>query len=225
MLVLVLSTSTPAVTAGVVEVTEDTRLLAAQVTVGVHQHGELLAPSISAGLDQAGVTVHGLGAVVCDVGPGPFTGLRVGIVTAAAVADALSIPAYAVCGLDALGDEAPAGPPLLAATDARRHEIYWATYTDGVRTAGPDVALPAAVAASTAAQRAVGDGAERYADVLRLPVGLPRYPAALHLARVAAERVRAQAPAEVLTPLYLRRPDAVVSAKVSALTSAKVVLP
>lgn len=214
MLVLAVSTSTPAVTAGVVDVADDVSLVAEQVTVGVHQHGELLAPSIGAALDQAGVTVHDLGAVACDVGPGPFTGLRVGIVTAAAFADALGIAAYAVCGLDALAAAAESGPALLAATDARRHEIYWVTYVDRVRTAGPGVATPAAVAASTVARRAVGDGAERYADVLGLPTGPPRYPGARHLAALAADRVRAQAPSEVLTPLYLRRPDAVASAKV-----------
>lgn len=120
VLVLALSTSTPAVTAGLVDVDPEHHvdpeqhadpeqrsvLLAERVTVDAHKHGELLAPSIAAVLAEAGRRPADLAAIVCDVGPGPFTGLRVGIVTAAALADALGIPAYAVCGLDALADQA-----------------------------------------------------------------------------------------------------------------------
>ncbi|WP_425561571.1 tRNA threonylcarbamoyladenosine biosynthesis protein TsaB, partial [Micromonospora olivasterospora] len=114
--------------------------------------------------------------------------------------------------------------PVLAASDARRREVYWAVYDGaGQRIAGPDVAAPAVAAQRArdlAVTVAVGDGAHRYADVLGLPVRAePRYPDPTALAALAAERVRAGAPGDPLTPLYLRRPDAVVA------TARKSVLP
>ena len=125
---------------------------------------------------------------------------------------ALGIPTYGVCSLDAIGHAAGAGT-VLVATDARRREVYWAGYDDGRPVTGPAVDGPAAVAARAAdlgATAAVGDGAHRYADVLGLPVlDEPRYPPPAALAALAADRVRAGAPSEPLTPLYLRRPDAV----------------
>jgi tRNA A37 threonylcarbamoyladenosine modification protein TsaB len=121
---------------------------------------------------------------------------------------ALDVPTYGVCSLDALGRAAGAGR-VLAATDARRREIYFATYLDGVRTAGPAVAKPADVPAD-AADRAVGEGAQRYADQLRLPFDDDLlYPPAGALAALAADRIWAGASGERLIPMYLRRPDAV----------------
>lgn len=206
MLVLVLDTATPAITAAVASVTDTVEVLAERVTVDARAHGELLAPSIEAVLHQVGAVPGDLAAIVAGLGPGPFTGLRVGLVTAAALADTLGIPAYGVGTLDALG-WATTGE-VLVATDARRREVYWAVYRDGKRVAGPAVDRPTELPSGAA--EAVGDGALRYADVLRLPVrDTPRYPPAAGLAALAAPRVREKAPAEQLVPLYLRRPDAV----------------
>jgi tRNA threonylcarbamoyl adenosine modification protein YeaZ len=207
VLVLVLDTATPAATTALARVTaEGVELRAERVTVDGRAHGELLAPQIAAVLAEADAGPADLAAIVAGTGPGPFTGLRVGLVTAAAMRDALQIPAYGVCSLDALA-HATTGR-LLVATDARRREVYWAEYLDGMRVRGPAVDAPADV--RTTAERAVGEGAERYAEVLGLPVGEPRYPPAAALAALAADRVRGSAPAEPLTPLYLRRPDAAV---------------
>ncbi|GIJ44730.1 tRNA (adenosine(37)-N6)-threonylcarbamoyltransferase complex dimerization subunit type 1 TsaB [Virgisporangium aliadipatigenens] len=207
MLVLVLDTSTPAVTAAIADVASGVSVLASRVTVDGRAHGELLAPAVSAVLDQAGAGPSDLAAVVAGVGPGPFTGLRVGLVTAVAMTQALGIPAYGVCSLDGLG-RGTSGR-VLVATDARRKEVYWAVYADGTRVEGPGVAKPADLSVSV--DRAVGDGALRYADVLGLPVDEePRYPSPAALAARAARRVRMKAPGEALTPLYLRRPDAVI---------------
>lgn len=206
MFVLVLDTATPAVTAAVAEVDlTGATVLAERVTVDGRAHGELLAPAVSAVLADAGATPAGLAAVVAGVGPGPFTGLRVGLVTAAAFSHALDIPTYGVCTLDAFA--VGSAGRLLVATDARRREVYWAEYADGVRIGGPEVAAPATI--RTGATTATGDGAVRYADVLGLPLAGPQYPPPAALAALAAGRVRAGAPAEKLTPLYLRRPDAV----------------
>ncbi|WP_092379265.1 tRNA (adenosine(37)-N6)-threonylcarbamoyltransferase complex dimerization subunit type 1 TsaB [Micromonospora phaseoli] len=225
MLVLVVDSSTPAVTAALVEVTANSVVTRAQrCTVDARAHGELLAPQVEAVLADAGARPVDLAAIVAGLGPGPFTGLRVGLVTAATMGQVLDIPAYGVCSLDAIGHPAAAGEPVLAATDARRREIYWAVYDGaGQRLVGPEVGAPA-VAAERArelgATTAVGDGAHRYADALGLPLrDEPRYPDAGALATLAAERIRAGAPGDPLTPLYLRRPDAV------AATARKPVLP
>lgn len=129
----------------------------------------------------------------------------------------LAIPTYGVCSLDALGHAAAAtGQRILVASDARRREIYWAVYGDaGKRITEPDVAAPAVVAGQAAGLGitvAVGEGAHRYADILGLPLRAELlYPPAYALAELAAERIRAGDPGESLTPLYLRRPDAVAA--------------
>ncbi|MGH3716760.1 MAG: tRNA (adenosine(37)-N6)-threonylcarbamoyltransferase complex dimerization subunit type 1 TsaB, partial [Micromonosporaceae bacterium] len=162
-------------------------------------------------LSEAGTGAGALGAVVAGVGPGPYTGLRVGLVTAVSLGHALGVPTYGVCSLDGIGAASTAPGRLVAATDARRREIYWRVYEFGAPLTDPAVNQPAAVAEQLAAlgvTRAAGDGATRYAAELRLDPDEPRYPDPLVLARVAADRIRAGAPTEPLTPLYLRRPDA-----------------
>jgi tRNA threonylcarbamoyl adenosine modification protein YeaZ len=211
VLVLALDTATPASTAAVAEVTETgMRGLAERRTVDPRAHGELLAPEIASTLEEAGVRPRDLDAIVAGVGPGPFTGLRVGLATAASMSQALTIPTYGVCTLDALGRAAGPGR-VLVATDARRREVYWATYENGKRTRDPDVSRPADIVAT--ADRAVGEGALQYSDVFGLPIDeILLYPPGVALVSIAAERVRQRAPGEPLTPLYLRRPDAVASA-------------
>lgn len=216
VLVLVVDSSTPAVTAAVAEVTADgVALRAERQTINARAHGELLAPQIDAVLDETGARPRDLAAIVAGVGPGPFTGLRVGLVTAASMGQVLGVPTYGVCSLDALG-LAAGGRRILAATDARRREVYWAVYDrDGQRLAGPAVDAPAAVADQAKeleVEFAVGEGALRYAELLGLPVRPePVHPPAHALAELAADRVRRRAPTERLTPLYLRRPDAVAA--------------
>ena len=222
---LVLDTATPAVTAAVIRVSAGAvELVSAEVATGTsaaRRHGELLAPSIATVLSGAGLAAGSLAAVVAGTGPGPFTGLRVGLVTAAALADALGIPAYGVCSLDGLGGAVPGR--VLVATDGRRREVYWAAYEDGVRIAGPAVDRPAELAARLAElglSVACGAGARQYAGGLGLPVTGPDWPDPVALAKVAADRVRAGAPADPLTPLYLRHPDAVEPGRPKAVTPA-----
>jgi len=208
VLVLAIDTSTPAVTAGVV--TLDGGLVETRgerVTVDPRAHGELITPHALAAAEAAGVTFKDLDAIVAGVGPGPFTGLRVGLATAAAMGQALGIPTYGICSLDALGRAAGPGR-VLVATDARRREVYFATYAAGVRVTGPDVAKPADVLVE--ADRAVGEGALRYSEIFGIPIDdRVLYPSGEALIALAAELVRSRAPGEPLTPLYLRRPDAV----------------
>jgi tRNA threonylcarbamoyl adenosine modification protein YeaZ len=202
VLALVIDTSSAAVTAGLVRVGDTVELLAERVTVDAKRHGEALAPNIAACLAECDVPASQLRAIVAGVGPGPFTGLRVGLVTAAALADTLAVPTYGVCSLDALAP--PAGRALVA-TDARRKEVYWAVYSDGRRVTEPAVAKPDLV--SGHAHTAVGAGAELY-GLSGVIAGTP-FPRVRDLARLAADRIVTGARSEVLTPLYLRRPDAV----------------
>jgi tRNA threonylcarbamoyl adenosine modification protein YeaZ len=210
VLVLALDTASSAVTAGLLRLPAvgSPEVLAERVTLNARAHGELLMPSVCAVLADSGVPMRELDALVCGVGPGPFTGLRVGMVTAAALSDALSVPAYPVCSLDAIAYRAGTGSPLLVITDARRREVYWARYDSrGVRVDGPRVDRPDDLPLA-GVSRVAG-----VADALGLPVGLPvvppRHPGPAALVAVAAAAIRASAPPDPLIPLYLRRPDAV----------------
>jgi tRNA threonylcarbamoyl adenosine modification protein YeaZ len=224
VLVLAVDTATPAVTAGVVVLDGDAppRPLAQRVTIDAKAHGELLTPHALAALAEAGATFADLAAVVVGAGPGPFTGLRAGMVTAAALGQALDLPVHPVptpdaIALDALGVTTgtadPAGGRLLVATDARRREVYWAVYeADGRRLDGPHVQAPAELAprlAELGVTRAAGQGAELYANVLGLPLVGPHFPSPAGLVAAAADQLRGHAEPAPLTPLYLRRPDAV----------------
>lgn len=160
MLVLVIDTATPYVTAGLVDVTsrDAIRARSSRSVRDSRAHNEVLTPFIMECCDEVGVTPRDLDAVVVGVGPGPFTGLRVGMATAAAFGDALDIPVIGVCSLDGLAWNAVAdatqheGETIIVATDARRREVYWATYriSDGhpVRVTEPEVTRPADVDAS-----------------------------------------------------------------------------
>jgi len=215
VLVLAIDTATPAVTAGVVQLESDgiPRTLAQRVTVNAKAHGELLVPHVMDALHEVGRTLANLNAIVCGSGPGPFTGLRVGMVTAAAFGHALGLPVYPVVSLDAIAADARAEAGLLVATDARRREVYWATYdAAGHRTGGPGVRRPAELVSTVSdmdVTTAAGEGAESYADVVGLPVSSVRYPSPSGLVAVAAGALLAGAEPGPLTPLYLRRPDAV----------------
>jgi tRNA threonylcarbamoyl adenosine modification protein YeaZ len=144
-LILAIDTATPAVTAGVVRLDgTSVEALAERITVDARAHAERLTPNAVSALADAGLTVAELDAVVVGCGPGPFTGLRVGMATAAAYGHALAIPVYGVCSLDAIGIETAAtAGEVLVVTDARRREVYWARYRGGVRVDGPAVSAPA----------------------------------------------------------------------------------
>jgi tRNA threonylcarbamoyl adenosine modification protein YeaZ len=199
--ILAIDTATPAVTAGIVKL-DGVEVLAERVTVDARAHAEQLTPNVLAALTDAGLTVDDLGAVVVGCGPGPFTGLRVGMATASAYGHALGIPVHGVCSLDAIGIESAATmSEVLVVTDARRREVYWARYRGGVRVDGPAVDAPAAVPADADAVA----GSPEHAALFDLPRLAAVYPTAAGLVRAVADWTAAPEP---LIPLYLRRPDA-----------------
>lgn len=209
MLVLAVDTATPAVTAGVVRLDAAApQLLAARVTVNARAHAEVLTPHILDCLAEAGSRPADLDAIVVGCGPGPFTGLRVGMATAAAFADALGLPVYGVCSLDAIAADAAAvdGGDLLVVTDARRREVYWARYSGGLRVSGPGVARPADVEPRPSV---VVAGSTPHAELFDLPVVAVSTPSPAALVSVAAADILAGGTPAPLVPLYLRRPDAV----------------
>jgi tRNA threonylcarbamoyl adenosine modification protein YeaZ len=198
--ILAIDTATPAVTAGVVRRDAgNIEVLAERVTVDARAHAEQLTPNVVGALADAGITVDDLDAVVVGCGPGPFTGLRVGMATAAAYGHALGIPAHGVCSLDAIGIDTTGD--ALVVTDARRREVYWARYRDGVRVDGPAVNAPVDVPADAQAVA----GSPHHAGLFDLPRLSPVYPTAAGLVRVVADWTAEPA---ALLPLYLRRPDA-----------------
>jgi tRNA threonylcarbamoyl adenosine modification protein YeaZ len=212
VLVLALDTSSAAVSAALVDVSGTTVTeLAAHRTINARGHGEYLAPMIAACLGDT--PPAGLGAIVAGTGPGPFTGLRVGLVTAAVMSETLGIPAYGVCSLDGI---AGTDAPILVATDARRREVYWAGY-HGDRRDGPHVSRPADVPLAGLGAMA-GAGARLYQDVFGLPLIDRDHPSPVDLVHVARERIVTAASPEPLIPLYLRRPDAVVPGAPKAVT-------
>jgi tRNA threonylcarbamoyladenosine biosynthesis protein TsaB len=204
---LAFDTATPLVT---VALHDGDDVVAERASTQPMKHGEQLAPLIEALLQEQGLVRQDLTALAVGVGPGPFTGLRVGLVTARTLALALELPVYGVCTLDVLAIEAvdagAVSEDFLVATDARRKEVYLASYdAEGARLAGPEVLRPADAATD---RPVVGEGAVLYPAAFPRAVG-PARPSAGWLARVVAEER-----AELLDPepLYLRRPDAVVSA-------------
>lgn len=209
MLVLGIDTSTPATGVTVCSVDPaagQVQLLAAEQVVDPRHSAEVLTPLIARVLTEVRHAPADLDAIVTGLGPGPYTSLRVGIVTAAALGDALGIPVHGVCSLDGIADEPGR---VTAVTDARRREVYWARYQDGTRVAGPDVS-PALVVveALDPGERVIGAGGELYSAVFGEsfdPDG-PRYPDPAVLIRRAVPMLgHAAAP---LVPLYQRRPDA-----------------
>jgi tRNA threonylcarbamoyl adenosine modification protein YeaZ len=210
MLLLAMDTSSSVVAAAL---HDGGSVVASDSASGAQAHGELLAPVVQRVLASAGVTPGELTHVGVGVGPGPFTGLRVGIVTARVMADALGIPVHGVCSLDVLAHAAGVpGTSYAVATDARRREVYWRRYGSGGEPIGePGVARAADMPPEVLAGPVVGPGPllypEEFADP-RPPVELD--PAAL--ADLLALRIRSGAGLLEPEPLYLRRPDAVESA-------------
>jgi tRNA threonylcarbamoyladenosine biosynthesis protein TsaB len=198
-MLLAFDTATSALT---VAVCDGDRVLGAVVHVDALHHGDLLAPSIQQVLAETWVAPADLTGIAVGVGPGPFTGLRVGLVTARTLGAVLDVPVSGVCSLDILAADGPDGE-VVVAIDARRKEVFWARVVDRRRVGGPAVDRPADVATDLPT---LGDGPSIYPDWFPNPMP-PLHPAAEALGRGLARGHFDVLPVE---PLYLRRPDAVV---------------
>ncbi|MEU6120477.1 tRNA (adenosine(37)-N6)-threonylcarbamoyltransferase complex dimerization subunit type 1 TsaB [Streptomyces sp. NPDC047123] len=207
MLLLALDTATPAVT---VALHDGSSSVAESSQVDARRHGELLLPAVDRVLAEAGLGLDAVTDIVVGVGPGPYTGLRVGLMTADTFGLALGVPVHGVCTLDGLAYASGIDGPFVVATDARRKEVYWARYDDArTRAGGPAVDRPADIAADVAGLPAVGAGALLYPDTFP-DARAPEHVSAAALAALAAERLAAGEELLEPRPLYLRRPDAQV---------------
>ncbi len=207
-------------------------VLASWSTRETNTHAEVLASGVERVLTEAGLRGGRPAGVVVGAGPGPFTGLRIGLALAQSLVCVWDVPLYGVCSLDSLAlqaIEAGAGQDEFAVTtDARRREVYWASYhalTGGPagpasaypqRTEGPRVGPAADV---PAVPHIVGQGVSLYPEELRRPDALPGsatwLPEAGDLGRIAESALRSGREAAVLVPprpLYLRESDARVPA-------------
>ena len=172
--VLAIDTST---SRSCVAIIDGTEVLYSGFRDGATAHG----PSLPA-LVQEALAVSDVDEVVVGMGPGPFTGLRVGIAFAQSFALAREIPVRGVCSLDAIAAQVT-DKDFIITVDARRKEVYWARYTHGVRVGEPAVNFPADVS-----------GATIHADLFPDMVALVNLPGT------------------ITEPIYLRRPDAVATA-------------
>ena len=171
---LAIDTSTSRTIVGIIE---DGQVIFEEFHEGATDHGRALSELVAKALK----TCAPVTGVVVGMGPGPFTGLRVGISFAHAFSLARAIPVVGICSLDAIAVEQS---NYTVAVDARRKEIYWAKYIDGVRVDGPSVSAPSEVA-----------------DFI-----IDLYPSPLKAVELSATDNFAE-------PFYLRRPDAVPTAE------------
>ena len=165
-------------------------------------HAEQLMPLVADTLARSGVRVADLDQIVVGLGPGPFTGLRVGVVTGQVLATVAGVPLHGVCSLDVLAAEHAAADPageFVVATDARRREIYWARYAaDGSRQDGPAVDRPDRVPRLPT----IGPAGDLYPEQLAVAPGPRRLDPGVMAVRAP------DLPDAGPEPLYLRRPDA-----------------
>jgi tRNA threonylcarbamoyladenosine biosynthesis protein TsaB len=192
------------------------RVVASAREVMARGHQERLAPMARDVMDKAGLAFAALDRIAVTIGPGSFTGLRVGIAFAKGLALALGKPAVGIGTLEALAAE---GAGLVfPAIDARRGQLYLQAFEDGRALMAPD-ALTAEVAAARLAELSqgrpftlVGSGAALLADLSPTAVGIPAEGAdARHVARLGSARTPGP-----LKPLYLRAPDAKLPASALA---------
>jgi tRNA threonylcarbamoyladenosine biosynthesis protein TsaB len=214
--VLILSIDTSAIASAAL-LNGEGEILAAFATEDTRSHAEVLAPGIADLLEAEGLASADLDAVVVGVGPGPFTGLRSGIVTARTLGFAWDKPVHGVMSLDAIAFEAALDAwrlgidEFVVATDARRKEVYWAHYRSTGGTAellaGPFVGDPSEVPDLPV----YGAGAGLYPEVLHAVAGFEgAQPTAAALGRTAVVRLVRGLPLLDTTPLYLRESDAKV---------------
>lgn len=193
------------------------------------RHAESLAPMIEFVCAQAGVTLRQLGAVAVDIGPGLFTGLRVGVAAAQSLAWALDIPVVPMCSLDVLAHRMSRTEDdvVAAALDARRGEMYWAVYKPGdgrmTRLSAPVVTPPDDCAIHLAERdqyvTCVGSGFVRHQESFEaltrttMRADEVTWPSIDDLVSLAGQRASREewVEAHMVEPLYLRAPDAEIN--------------
>ncbi len=190
------------------------------------RHAEILTPAIEFVCRQADIDISEIGCIAVDVGPGLFTGMRVGLATAKALALALRVPVIPITSLDLLAFPCRhTDRVVVPVIDARKAEVFWAMYRQvpgGVQqvsapTVGPVDDLVADLLARSQDVLCVGDGAQRYRDEImegyRCEISAPVHPSAAALVQLAhAKALREEwVRSDEIEPVYLRAPDAQIN--------------
>lgn len=220
MLLLGFDTATTVTTVGLVRSRIDgsIEILGEQSHRDGRRHGEVLPVQIEHVMRGAGVTPADLDAIAVGVGPGAFTGLRVGLATADALGLALQIPVYGANTLDVLAFATKRTVPFAIVTDARRREVFWSTYTRfDERGSEPTVGTPDAAGSAFAGLDVVCPPGTPEIEGVQVRVG--EEPRAVALCSLVLLRLAAGSGTDLPVPLYLRRPDVMpASAPKSVLT-------
>ncbi|MEY2958960.1 MAG: hypothetical protein RLZZ01_1528 [Actinomycetota bacterium] len=190
------------------------------------RHAEILTPAIEFACRQADVDLSEIGCLAVDVGPGLFTGMRVGLAAAKALALALRVPIIGISSLDLLAFECRhTDRVVVPVVDARKSEVFWAVYRQvpgGIQqvtppTVGPVDELVADLLARSQDVLCVGDGAERHRtailDGYRCEISGPHHPSPAALVRLAHARALREewSRPDEIEPIYLRAPDAQIN--------------
>jgi len=209
VLILGLDTTTSVTTVALIR---DAEVVSERSHVDARRHAEVLVPTIKLVLNDSGLSLSDLTTIAVGVGPGAFTGLRVGVVTASALGDALGIPVHGIMTLDAIAYASGLDHPFAVVTDARRKEVFWASYSNAITLeTGPFVGRPDHVAEQVEGLPVLGAGATPFAEVFA-DVRPPELPSAGALGQLTYRRLLEGKPLLESAPLYLRRPDVTPSA-------------
>jgi tRNA threonylcarbamoyladenosine biosynthesis protein TsaB len=195
-----------------VAVAADGRMLAEQSTMTDRRHAEEITPMLQAVLAAAETDLCDIDRIVVDVGPGRYTGMRVGIATAKTLAFALDVEVVPITSLELLAAAAPPHDgPVYAVVDARRNQVFAANMSDG---SDPLVVSPAELAALLPADAlCVGDGADRYSDELERVASVHRGVVPSVAAAALLDPSATAVAGSAIEPLYLREPDAAINIK------------
>jgi tRNA threonylcarbamoyladenosine biosynthesis protein TsaB len=204
MILLAIDTAGTGCYAALYDTDQDTILGAAGADIG-RGHAERLMDFVDAALDAAGVTLQDVGRIAVTIGPGSFTGIRVGVAAARGLALALDVPVVGVSRLSAIAAQHGKGTPLMVAMDAKRDEVYWQRFAADGAEAAPPVIASLDEARSIAAEH---DGAFAGSAATLLRDGAPQGVDVVSIATVARLGADLDPQAHLPKPLYLRGPDA-----------------
>jgi tRNA threonylcarbamoyladenosine biosynthesis protein TsaB len=204
MIVLAIDTAGTGCYAALYDTDQDSIIGAAGADIG-RGHAEQLMDFVDAALDVAGMTLQDIGRIAVTVGPGSFTGIRVGVAAARGLALALGVPAVGVSTLAAIAADHQTGTPLMVAMDAKRDEVYWQRFAaDGSAASPPAIASLAEARGIAAGQ----DSALAGSAAALLRDGAPQAGDGVSIATVARLGAHLDPQTNLPKPLYLRGPDA-----------------